>query len=214
MAPSVGRRRARQCGLQAVALTLLCVACASPSGSGSRGAGPDATPAASATPAPTAGTPSAQCSAEQAAGADSSQPALPEAVARTRQRILAAARACDYDELAQVAPAGDGFTFSFGDGSDPGRFWREQEQQGEQPMRYLVGLLNLPHSYVEEHDHYIWPEAFGYDSWQDVPEQAREDLRELYTERELAGFESFGSYVGYRIGIASDGRWEFFVAGD
>jgi hypothetical protein len=28
------------------------------------------------------------------------------------------------------------------------------------------------------------------------------------------GFERFGSYTGYRIGIAADGDWLFFVAGD
>ena len=60
----------------------------------------------------------------------------------------------------------------------------------------------------------MWPAAFGYDDWQSVPEPARDELRGLYGPQDLAGFEQFGAYAGYRVGIAADGEWLFFVAGD
>lgn len=172
--------------------------------------------AAAPTLVPPDPTPAGSCSASSAPEIDeaSEQQALPEPVARTRRQVLEAALACDYAALAQLAQAAEEFTYSFGGGADPGGFWQAQEEQGEDPLRHLVGLLRLPHRYVQEHDQYVWPAAFAYESWGDVPEQARQDLTALYTPSELAGFAQFGAYVGYRIGIDSSGRWLFFVAGD
>lgn len=148
------------------------------------------------------------------------QPELPRPVAETRARIVDRAVACDFEGLAQIADEGEGaFTYSFGETGNPAEFWRRQEQEsrpGPQPTRYLVGLLNRPFDTreVEGRTHYLWPSAFAYDSWEEVPDEDRDALKPLYTEVNFRGFERFGGYIGYRIGFDADGNWLFFVAGD
>ncbi|NNF53056.1 MAG: hypothetical protein HKN03_01305, partial [Acidimicrobiales bacterium] len=45
-------------------------------------------------------------------------------------------------------------------------------------------------------------------------EEQRQELADLFGADELAAWDSFGGYVGYRLGITTDGRWTFFIAGD
>lgn len=158
--------------------------------------------------------PSADCSASGLSVDD--VPDLPEAVARTRRAIAEAAAECDYDALARLA-ADDGFTHSFGAGGDPAESWRREEAGDGEPLRFLVELLDRPHSTVEAADgptQYVWPSAFAYQSWDAVPDGEREALRPLYDDQDFASFENFGGYIGYRVGIEDDGSWRFFVAGD
>ena len=48
---------------------------------------------------------------------------LPEPVSETRQQVFDAAVACDYDTLEQLASE-EGFTFSYGAGTDASDYWR------------------------------------------------------------------------------------------
>ena len=193
----------------------------SDAGRGGDPAGVTTTSAPSTTtsaPTTTAGG-AAMCSAGEA-GKPGSQEGLPDAVADMRTKIIAAALVCDYSTLEELALAGDStFTFSFGGGTSPAAHWRELEEApgGPDPMRYLVGLLNRPYrlqDIPDGEDQYVWPSAFAYDSWEEVPEADKEALKPLYTEDDFEGFEQFGSYAGYRVGITADGDWRFFVAGD
>lgn len=159
------------------------------------------------------------CSAEGSSPQVGSTPGVPDAVQRTRQAIVDAAIACDYAALAELAATGDSsFTYSFGGGADPAEHWRRLEDEGaeDRPLRYLVELLRAPHGVreVEGRTVYAWPSAFTYDEWDEVPEADRAALRPLYGDEDFASFEQFGGYVGYRIGIAEDGEWLYFVAGD
>ena len=151
------------------------------------------------------------------------QPGVPEKVAETRRLIVGAATSCGYARLGHVAARGQRpFTFSFGRDGDGGgdaaaAFWADQEAEGKEPLRFLVGLLDLPFA---EHDggegavQYVWPAAFGYDAWGEVPAADRDALHPLYDETDFASFEALGGYAGYRVGIDADGEWLFFVAGD
>ncbi len=138
---------------------------------------------------------------------------LPTAVAAKRAAILSAASACDLEEL--VALTGPAFIASFGD-SDPLTLWTGQEADGAEPIRYLVELLSLPYSTTEAEGDvvYVWPSAHSFDDWQSVPTADRQALESLYSAAELAEFDRFGGYLGYRIGIDQDGNWLYFVAGD
>lgn len=42
----------------------------------------------------------------------------------------------------------------------------------------------------------------------------KERLLGLYGAQDLADFEAFGGYSGYRVGISEAGEWMYFVAGD
>ncbi len=131
-----------------------------------------------------------------------------------RRSIVAAARACDFDRLSELAEAGT-FTYSFGAGDDPAAYWRDAEKEGD-PLAALVHFLNQPFAARPAGGvtQYVWPRAYAYESWEAVPPEARHELRPVYGEKDFERFGRFGSYSGYRVGIAADGDWVFFVSGD
>jgi hypothetical protein len=157
------------------------------------------------------------CSAATSFATLEPQPGLPDRVAEVRLAIAEAAIGCQYRRLEALARAnGESFTFTFGGADDPARYWRGQEKSGEEPMRYLVGMLDRPYGKVSAGDlvTYVWPSAYAYQSWAEVPREAREALRPLYGDEDFEQFAEFGSYIGYRVGITDAGDWLYFVAGD
>lgn len=156
----------------------------------------------------------AACSAQELSADLEDQEGLPEPVVRTRTAIAEAAVDCDYTQLAALA--GEDFSYSFGADGDPVGHWRRGEASGAEPLRYLVELLRRPYGTVRppEGSQYVWPSAFAYDDWADVPEEDREALKPLYDEEDFANYAQFGGYTGYRVGIDGGGDWLFFIAGD
>lgn len=156
------------------------------------------------------------CSADRSPG-PVSQSDLPEAVSTMRMAIIDAARACDYEKLAALALAGDSsFTYSFGGDGSPAAFWRQAEAAGQAPLRTLVELLDGPPATRDTAGttQYLWPVAYAFERWDDVPPSARQELRRIYGDDDLRRFQQFGSYVGHRVGITESGDWIFFVGGD
>ena len=131
---------------------------------------------------------------------------LPEAVDRTRGGLLAAAKAGDYDALELYVT--DRLSYSFGGPFEGGAiaYWKHLEQTtDERPLAQLARVLQLPPTISM--GSYVWPWAYS------VP------ANELTAyERRLLGplADSYAgeSYYGWRAGIAPDGTWIFFVAGD
>lgn len=167
-------------------------------------------------PAATTAEPETTCSASTVRATLPEQD-LPEAVASVRQRIFDAAIACDYETLEEIAlEEGEGFTFSYGSGTDASEHWRSVEEAGTErplPMFALATILTIPHS-RNETGSYAWPSAYEEtptdEDWQAVVDAG------LYTQAEveqMKGPESTG-YLGYRTAITPDGDWQFFVAGD
>lgn len=157
------------------------------------------------------------CSTGRSTPAPTRQSELPQAVSNMRMAIIDAARACDYDKLAELALTGDGtFTYSFGGGGRPAAFWREAEAAGQAPLRLLVEPLDGPPAIrqLEGSTQYLWPAAYGFERWRDVPASAREDLRRMSGKDDIRRFAHFGSYAGYRVGITESGDWIFFVGRD
>lgn len=141
------------------------------------------------------------------------QDGLPPAVAFMRNAIIAAALNCDYDALADLA--GEDFAFSFGAGGDPASYWELLEDEGQEPLRFLVELLARP--FAEDGTagttYYVWPDVFLL-PWDDVLDSQRDVLRPLYDDDDFVIFGDFGGYVGWRIAIDDRGDWIYFVAGD
>lgn len=161
--------------------------------------------------------PTAACSADGLSATPAVQSGLPPAVATTRRAVVDAATRCDYPGLAQLASTGRRpFTASFGGADDLAAYWRRSEAEGGRPLEALVALLDAPHArQITDGDApFVWPSAFVAKRWADVTPDEREALRPLYDDEDFAAFRTFGSYIGYRVGIAEDGEWLFFVAGD
>ena len=151
-----------------------------------------------------------------AIGGDELQGDLPALVAAMRADLLAASAACDFARLGAMAEA-NGTSYTFGGDTDPGVFWRDLEANGETPLAAMVRLLNLEPALFDVGEgivFYVWPAVYALSDWADATDVQRRELAGIFGADQLAGWDSFGGYVGYRVGITTDGRWSFFVAGD
>lgn len=138
--------------------------------------------------------------------------ALPEAVARTRQALLEAARERDYDALRPLVPP-TGFEYTFGSPvpGGPIAYWQELERTSDaRPLETLAEILRLP--YVLSRGFYVWPWAYTIETADDLSAHERELLAPLGPVATL--FPPGSGYLGWRAGIEPDGDWAFFVAGD
>lgn len=113
---------------------------------------------------------------------------LPAAVSATRMDILRAAANCDYEALAELASF-PGFAYLVGEAGDtPVAYWQSLEESGTgTPLRDMLLALTLP---VEGTSTGGTQVTYYY--WSDGP----------------------GGATEYRLGIAADGRWLFFLADD
>ena len=141
---------------------------------------------------------------------------LPAAVADVRKRVFDAAVACDYDTLEEIAlEQGEGFTFSYGSGTDASEYWRDLEESSTEqpkPMRALAAILTMPFT-RNESGSYAWPTAYS----ENPTEEAWRELvyAGLYDADVVEQMKTQGTgYLGYRTAITADGDWQFFVAGD
>lgn len=132
---------------------------------------------------------------------------LPEPVAATRSQLLGAAEAGDHERLAELAS--DDFTYTFGGAAEGGAaaFWRAEEERGGRPLEALAAVLRLP--YALSRGLYVWPFAHAADP-ASMTDYERGLLDEIPGGAEVGG----EGYLGWRAGIAPDGSWRFFVAGD
>ncbi|MCW2956503.1 MAG: hypothetical protein JWO69_1372 [Thermoleophilia bacterium] len=156
-----------------------------------------------------------ECSATHSNVApDDDEPDLPARVASTRERLLEAARACDFDELASITEEGGQFAYTFGDEPAGGvaAYWRSIDAR-DRILQRLVQLLQSPHAVTTEGPRtFVWPAAHAFPR----PQGAWEQLEQsgAYTVAEIAAFARDDMYYGYRVGVLPDGTWVYFVAGD
>jgi hypothetical protein len=146
-----------------------------------------------------------------AAGAATSS-GLPTPVDETRARLLEAAESGDYEALRPLI-SDTSFKYTFGDGVEGGpiAYWRELERTTDQrPIEALADVLRLP--YALSRGSYAWPWAHAVSSSDDLSPHERELLAPLGLPSQL--FPEGAGYYGWRAGIAPDGTWVYFVAGD
>lgn len=141
---------------------------------------------------------------------------LTEDARATAELILDAALRCDEQILATAAFESDtGLTFG---NADPYEFFGLPEQDDLQVYEVIARLLAETQPgevYSEDHAIWVWPAvatAASVDddnAWQDLAESG------LYTAEEIEELRTQGDgYLGWRIGIADDGTWQYLVAGD
>jgi hypothetical protein len=144
---------------------------------------------------------------------------LPPTVAQTRERILTAARSGELLRLFAVmkeAPALP--VFSFSDDSDPISFWKANfpDSEGVEALAILINLLEGPFVHVDvgtAQEIYLWP-YFARMPLKALTAQQRVELFRIITGADYKDMVEFGVYSFYRLGIAPDGTWQFFVTGD
>jgi hypothetical protein len=144
---------------------------------------------------------------------------LPAAVARTRERILTAARSGDLQKLVAVMQASQPMpVFSFSEDKDPAAFWKTTypDSDGVEALSILLTILDTGFVHVDQgtpQEIYLWPYFARLPLKSLTPEQKVELFR-IVTGADYKDMIDFGAYSFYRLGIAPDGTWHFFVAGD
>jgi hypothetical protein len=142
---------------------------------------------------------------------------LPAPVARTRDRILAAARGGDLQKLAALMNESKAI-FSFTDEKDPIAFWKANypDSDGVEVLSILITVLETGFVRVDEgtpQDIYVWPYFVAISLKALTPPQKVELFR-IITGADYKDMTAFGAYTFYRLGITPNGTWQFFVAGD
>ena len=138
---------------------------------------------------------------------------LPTAVEATRTALLAASESGDYEAVRALIPVEGGFTYTFGGPVEGGpiAYWQELERTiDERPLETLAAILRMP--YTLSRGYYYWPFAYDIADVNDFTAHERELLAPLGPLDRL--FVEGTGYLGWRAGIAPDGTWVLFVAGD
>lgn len=144
---------------------------------------------------------------------------LPFPVRRTRERLMEAARTGDPEALRPIIDgleeppmvAFDGQTDAVRDliaaSGDP---------EGREILAILLEVLEAGYVRVDagtDKEVYVWP-YFAHTRLDSLTPPQMVELFEIVTAFDLADMQRFGAYNFYRLGIAPDGQWVFFVAGD
>jgi hypothetical protein len=144
---------------------------------------------------------------------------LPAPVARTRDRILTAARSGDLNKLLTVMQMNETPpVFSFGNERDPVAFWKAAypDSAGVEVLSTLITILETGYVHVDQgtpQEMYMWPYFARLPIKTLTPDQKVELFR-IITGADYKNMQESGAYVFYRLGIAPDGVWHFFVAGN
>ena len=149
---------------------------------------------------------------ETETGTSEPQVALPPRVASTRDAILDAAQARDWEALRSLIPA-EGFTFSFGGETDPVRYWKRLESEGHVPVigDILPAVLGTKPGF--QRGVFVWPAQATEEParWDEADIEA---LTAIHAEEDIRAFQEAGLYYGWRLGIDRHSTWVFFVSGD
>jgi hypothetical protein len=144
---------------------------------------------------------------------------LPVAVSRMRGRILAAARSGELQQLVAVMKANPAMpVFSYAEAQDPIAFWSTTypDSGGVELLAILTTILETGYVHVDAgtpQEIYLWPYFARTPLDALTPEQMVELFR-IVTGGDYKEMLQFGAYSFYRLGIAPDGTWQFFVSGD
>ena len=135
---------------------------------------------------------------------------LPD-VAVTAQRIYDAARAKDFDALAQLLDPNT-FVYNLDDGSDPVPAWRADPSE----LDIMVTILEMPPTSRDIGEgygvFYFWPYLVNSD-FTALTDQERADLAALgYSDEEIQLMIDGGAgYQGPRLTIDENGEWRNFI---
>ena len=145
--------------------------------------------------------------------------ALPDAVKKTRDRLLAAAKAGNVDELRTIFKdfAEPPIVSLDGDGDPVDQIVENSgDGKGLETLAILLEILETGFVHRDEGDEgeiYIWPYFVDVPP-EDLKSNQLIELFQIITAGDYEDMISYGTYIFYRAGITPNGDLKFFVAGD
>jgi hypothetical protein len=166
----------------------------------------------------------AQPQAEEAEPAEEgailrSEQAMPEPVRETWQALVEAARSGEMERLRPIMEdQSEPPMVAFDDVGDPIAYLRSLsgDAEGREILAILLEVLEMGFLHVDQgtpQEMYLWP----YFARHPIDELTAPQMVELFTLLTAGDYQdmlSYGAYIFFRVGIAPDGRWLFFLAGD
>jgi hypothetical protein len=145
---------------------------------------------------------------------------LPEPVRRMHDLIVEACKSGDIEKLRSLVGSGSSMTqLSLTEvKGDPIDFLKSLsgDSEGQEILAIMEEVMNAGYVHLDAgtpQELYVWPYFFAFPLDQLDPRQ-KVELFKLVTASDYEDMKQFGAYIFYRAGIAPDGRWVFFVAGD
>jgi hypothetical protein len=144
---------------------------------------------------------------------------LPVPVARLRQQIIEAAATGDLEKLRPIIEGnGDPPQLSFDKIGDPIAFLKSSsgDEGGREILAILTEVLEAGYVHVDvgtPNEMYVWPYFAYYPVDKLTPPQLVELFKLVYAG-DYEDMKAYGTYIYYRAGIAPDGTWKFFIAGE
>ena len=144
---------------------------------------------------------------------------LPVPVARLREQIIEAASTGDPEKLRPIMEAnGTPPALSFDAVDDPIAYLKSSsgDEGGREILAVLIEVLQAGYVHVgvgTPDEMYVWPYFARYPVDQLSPRQLVELFKLVYAG-DYEDMKTYGSYLYYRAGIAPDGTWKYFIAGD
>lgn len=146
---------------------------------------------------------------------------LPEPVKRLREKLLEAAKTGDIEKLKPIIdanPSPPNLGADEDQDKDPIAFLKtlSGDQEGREILAILSEILDAGYVHVDvgtPQEAYVWPYFARYPINALTPPQMVELFR-ILTSSDYDEMKSFGAYLFYRVGIAPDGTWTYFEAGD
>lgn len=144
---------------------------------------------------------------------------LPVPVRKTRDDLIDAARSGDMERLRTLMKAQPKLpAVAFGQSGDPISYLKalSTDAEGREILAILFKVLQAGFVRVgagTPDELYVWPYFAQYPLEALTPPQLVE-LFTLVTAADYEDMRSYGVYTFFRVGIAPDGRWLFFLAGD
>lgn len=146
--------------------------------------------------------------------------ALPTPVRRLREQILDAATSGDPERLRPIIEAnGEPPAFSYNDiGDDPIAYLRSlsNDPEGREILAVLAEMLEAGFVHVGEgtaDEMYVWPYFAHYPVQLLTGPQIVELLKIVYPG-DYEDMKVYGTYLSYRIGLAPDGTWRYFLTSE
>lgn len=146
---------------------------------------------------------------------------LPAPVKALRDKILAAAKTGDIEQLRPIMQGGSHLPNLGADQSDtkdPIAFLKgiSGDPDGRELLAILSEVLEAGYVHVDAgtpQELYVWPYFARYPLDKLTPPQLVELFR-LLTSSDYDEMKTYGAYLFYRVGITPDGQWSEFQAGD